>query len=269
MAKIKLRHVNTFKDRHGRLRHQCRIPGQKSFGLPGLPGSTEFMEAYQSALACASSVSSAIGASRTKAGTINAAIVGYYASKSFTDALAPETQRMRRNILERFHVTRAPSGQTYGDKWLATIERQHIIKLLGTLKPQAQKNWIKTIRGLMAFAVANNMRKDDPSAGVKAVKVRKSVGHMTWLEPQTAMYRERHKLGTVARLALELLLNIAARRHDAHVIGRQHIRDGKLCWRPHKTLRTTNKMLKVPILPEFQAALDAMSPCQEPHVLGQ
>ena len=134
---------------------------------------------------------------------------GYYASKSFTDALAPETQRMRRNILERFRVTRAPSGQTYGDKWLATIERQHIIKLLGTLKPHAQKNWIKTIRGLMAFAVANNMRKDDPSAGVKAVKVRKSVGHMTWLEPQTAMYRERHKLGTVARLALELLLNIS------------------------------------------------------------
>jgi integrase len=42
------------------------------------------------------------------------------------------------------------------------------------------------------------------------------------------------------------------------VIGHQHIRDGKLCWRLHKTLRTTNKMLKVPTLPEFQAALDAM-----------
>lgn len=58
--------------------------------------------------------------------------------------------------------------------------------------------------------------------------------------------------------ALELLLNIAARRHDAHVLGHQHIRDGKLCWRPHKTLRTTSKMLKVRLLPEFQAALDAM-----------
>jgi len=245
------------------------MPGQKSFSLPRLPGSAEFMAAYQTALAGASLASSDIGANRTKAGTINAAIVGYYESKSFTDGLAPETQRMRRNILERFRVTRAPSGQPYGDKWIATIERQHIIKLLETMKPHAQKNRLKTIRGLMAFAVANNMRKDNPSEGVKAIKLTRSLGHMTWLEPQIAMYRERHKLGTVARLALELLLNIAARRHDAHVIGRQHIRDGKLCWRPHKTLRTTNKMLKVPILPEFQAALDAMSPCQEPHVLGQ
>ena len=81
---------------------------------------------------------------------------------------------------------------------------------------------------------------------------------MTWLEPQIAMYRERYKLGTVARLALELLLNIGPRRHDAHILGHQHIRDGRLCFRPHKTLRTTNKMLKVPIMPEFQKALDAM-----------
>jgi integrase/recombinase XerD len=66
-----------------------------------------------------------------------------------------------------------------------------------------------------------------------------ATGHMTWLAPQIAQYREFHKLGTVARLALELLLNSAARRHDAHVIGEQHIRDAKLCWRPHKTLRTT------------------------------
>src|ERR1019366_10650757 len=46
--------------------------------------------------------------------------------------------------------------------------------------------------------------------------------------------------------------------------ARQHViisnRDGqkKLCWRPHKTLRITGKMLKVTIIPSLQAALDAM-----------
>jgi hypothetical protein len=49
-----------------------------------------------------------------------------------------------------------------------------------------------------------------------------------------------------------------SRRHDAHVIGQQHIRDGKLCWRPHKTLRSTGKMLSIPIMPTLQSALDAM-----------
>jgi integrase/recombinase XerD len=79
-----------------------------------------------------------------------------------------------------------------------------------------------------------------------------------WLAANPTQYREYHKLGTMARLALELLLNIAARRHDAHLIGQQHVRDGKLTWRPHKTERSTGKMLTIRILPELQAALDAI-----------
>jgi integrase len=86
----------------------------------------------------------------------------------------------------------------------------------------------------------------------------KTTGHMTWGDAQIAQYRERYALGTMARLALELMLNIAARRHDAHLIGRQHLRGGHLSWRPHKTLRTTAKVLTIRVLPELQAALDAM-----------
>ena len=47
MANIKLPHVNSFYDRHGRLRHQFRRRGYKKKLLPGLPGSAEFMDAYQ------------------------------------------------------------------------------------------------------------------------------------------------------------------------------------------------------------------------------
>jgi integrase/recombinase XerD len=250
MSRLRLKYVNSFRDRHGRIRHYVRRSGRKAVALPGLPGSADFMDAYQTALEGAPPPPD-IGASRTKTGTINAAIVGYYAHTSFTEGFAAETQKMRRAILERLRAE-------HGEKRIALLQRSHIVKLLEGMKPHAQKNWLKTLRGLMAYAVANNLRKDDPTEGVKAVKVVNSMGHMTWHEPQIEQYRQRHKLGTTARLGLELLLNIAARRHDAHVLGHQHIRDGKLWWRPHKTLRTTNKMLKVPILPEFQAALDAM-----------
>lgn len=51
---------------------------------------------------------------------------------------------------------------------------------------------------------------------------------MTWLEPQVAQYRERWPVCNMARLALELLLNIAARRHYAHLIGLTHIKGDKL-----------------------------------------
>ena len=59
----------------------------------------------------------------------------------------------------------------------------------------------------------------------------------------------------MARLAIELALNIAARRHDIRLIGRQHLRNGCLSWRPSKT---TGKLLTIRVLPELQAALDAM-----------
>jgi integrase/recombinase XerD len=213
MAQLRrLLHVNSFRDRHGRVRHYFRQRGRKALALPGIPGSAEFMAAYQVALA---DTPIKIGAERTVTGSVNAAIANYYSSEAFNDGLAPATQRMRRNILERFR-------NAHGDKRLALLERRHIVQLLEGMKPHARKNWLKTLRGLMAFAVINNLRADDPTAQVK-IKAPSSSGHMTWHEPQIAQYRDRHPVGTMARLALELLLNIAARRGDAHLLGYQHI----------------------------------------------
>lgn len=262
MADIKLKHVNKFLSR-GRWRYVCRPPGFKSMTIRGTPGSEAFMADYHDWLDKAG-VSGEIGASWTKSGSVDAAVVAYLKDDMFTKGLAGATQAMRRTILDRFRHTRGASGQLYGEKGIATIERRHVLAILEGMTRDAKKNWIKTLRGLMAFVVAKQMRTDDPTQGIKLEKPVKSMGHMTWLEPQVEQYRQRHPLGTVARLALELLLNIAARRYDAHVIGPQHViisnRDGikKLCWRPHKTLRSTGKMLKIPIIRSLQAALDAV-----------
>ena len=249
MTKIRLKFVNDFCDRHGKVRHYFRRPGFKSIPLPGLPGSVDFMEAYQTALAKVPGAE--IGARRTVSGTFNALIVAYYKHTVFTDDLAVATQNMRRPIIERFR-------EVYGDKRITHLQRVHVDKLLAGKKPHAQKNWIKAIRPLMAFAVSQNMCAVNPTDGVKPSKARKSDGHMTWQDEQIAMYRGHHALGTMPRLALELLLNIAARRGDAHLLGRQHISKGRLCWRPGKTKRTTGKSLEIGIIPELQTALDAM-----------
>jgi len=47
MTKIKLAYIQEFVDRHGTVRKA----GCKTVMLPGAPGSDEFMEAYQRALA--------------------------------------------------------------------------------------------------------------------------------------------------------------------------------------------------------------------------
>lgn len=250
MTRIRLAFVHEYRDRHGKLRRYFRRPGYKRVSLPGVPGSDEFMAAYQAALDLARPVE--LGAGRTIPGTIGALVVDYFKSDAFITALAPETQRMRRNILDRFRID-------HGDKRVITLERRNVVKLIEKRPIYAQKNWLKTIRGLMLFAVAENYRADDPTAGVKAAKPAvRSKGHMTWGAAQIAAYRNRHQLGTAARLAIELLLNVAARRGDAHRLGVQHVKDGKICWRPQKTIRSTDKMLSIAILPELQCALDAM-----------
>ena len=51
MAKIRLRFIQAFVDKKtGAPFHYFRRPGFARIRLPGMPGSTEFMEAYQQAL---------------------------------------------------------------------------------------------------------------------------------------------------------------------------------------------------------------------------
>jgi integrase len=251
MATIKLKHVNSFYDRHGKLRHLIRVPGQKAKTLPGAPGSEKFMAAYHAAMSLAGGIE--IGASRSQPGTFTTLIAEYYQSKIFTEGFAVATQQMRRAILERWR-------EAHGDKRVAHLRSQDVRRFLEQQKPYAQKNWLKTLRGVMLFAVAQNYRADDPTRDVRAIRVKKSLGQLGWDEPQIAAYRATHPLGTMARSAIELVLNTAARRGDAWQLGPQHIKDGKLCWRPNKTKRSTGKMLAIKMLPECQAALDAMPP---------
>jgi hypothetical protein len=75
MTRIRLAFIQEFTDRHGKRRIYFRRPGFKQIPLPGLPGSAEFMEAYQAALA-GDVAQRHIGSTRTKLGSINALVVG-------------------------------------------------------------------------------------------------------------------------------------------------------------------------------------------------
>src|SRR5215472_15491307 len=124
MTKIRLAYIQKFRDRHGRLRRYFRRPGSPRIALPGVPGSVEFMEAYQAALAGYELPRRDIGASRSAPGSVSAAIAAYYGHNSFRDAFSPATQQMRRAILERLRAE-------HGEKRIALLERPHIVKMLG------------------------------------------------------------------------------------------------------------------------------------------
>ena len=77
MTRLRLPFVNEFRDRHGKVRRYYRRPGCKAVPLPGLPGSAEFMAAYQAALTGVTVPPRLIGEARTVAGTVQAIVAAY------------------------------------------------------------------------------------------------------------------------------------------------------------------------------------------------
>jgi hypothetical protein len=247
-VKIPLRYLNVFNDRFGGQRIYYRAPGQRALVLPGPLGSPQFHAAYQAAVAA--SVPKAIGAERTRTGSFNELLVLYYSDESFTE-LAPATRRQRKQTLERFRVL-------YGDGLVRTLSPANVERILNSMKQHPGRTLRKALRHLMAYAIRAGWRQDDPTVGIRLRRMRRSEGHLTWGDVGIEKYRAKHLLGTVARLALELGLNVAARRGDAYLLGRQHVKDGRLVWRPNKTARSTGKVVAVRILPELEAAIAAM-----------
>jgi integrase len=241
MTSIKLAYVHEFCDRHGIVRRYFRRPGFKQLPLPGLPGSAEFMAAYQAALECQPL---AIGAKRTKPGSVNAALAGYYTSLEFR-SLAAGTQAMRRAILERFR-------RDHGDKSIATLPPKFIAATLGKMQPHAARNWLKAVRALAQFCLAQEMLAADPTQGIKLPRI-KSDGHHSWNEPEIAQFEAAHGVGTKPRLALALGLYTVQRRGDVIRMGRQHINNGVIHVRQEKTGTT----LRIPLHPALQAVLAA------------
>ena len=237
-------YVHHFLDRHGRPRFYFRRRGCKQVALPGLPWSPEFMAAYSAAFNEAPQAF--IGAKRVGPGSVNEAVARYLQSTAFTVALAPATQALRRAYLQSFR-------NAHGEKCLATMEARHVAQLLGSLRPYPQRNMLKALRGLMAFAVTEGLVRVDPTTSYKPTRIKDTGGFTPWTDVDIAKFEATHPVGSRARLALALLLFTGQRRGDVVRIGRQHIHDGVLSLKQNKT----GAQIDIPVLPELRLVLDA------------
>ena len=244
MSRIKLKFVQQWVDRRdGRVHRYVRRPGFAKVRLPGLPGSAEFMAAYEIAVAAA--VPAPIGAGRNRPGSLSAAIALYFGSFEF-HACAPGTQVMRRSILQKFRAA-------HGDKPLALLPQKFITHEFSKMRPHAARNWLGAIRALLQFAKAHGLCAQDATQGIKLPAI-KTDGYHTWNEQEIEQFEAHHPIGSKARLALALLLYTAQRRGDAIRMGRQHLRecvDVRLCEHGVRNILTvrqqkTGKPLVIP-----------------------
>jgi integrase len=235
------KYVQGFIDGHGKPRFYFRRPGFKQVPLPGLPWSPKFMGAYEEALA---GQPAQIGSVRVKPGTIRALAVSYYNSLGFR-SLKPSSQAIYRRIIDAL-------CREHGDKRAATLQREHIVKLMAGRKPGSANGLLKVLRAMMRHAVETALRADDPTRDVKAVSVRTD-GFHSWTDSEIDQFEARHAIGSRARLAFALLLYTGQRRSDVVRMGRQHIRNDALQVQQLKT----GAELSIPVHPALAAIIAA------------
>jgi integrase len=257
-------YVQAFRDRHGRARYYFRRPGFDRVALPGLPWSPEFMATHSAALG-GEKPAPAIGESRTHPGTVNAALVAYYASGAFRE-LAPKTRENRRSILERFRSARGQAGDTlsHGEKPLALLKPEHVNRLMAAMPAPTAISFCKTLRGFCQYCVKVGLIAVDPTASVKRPRY-KTAGFHTWTEEEIARFEATHAIGTKARLAFALLLFTAQRRGDVIRMGRQHVRAGVL----HVVQSKTGAALDIPIHPQLATIIAATPSDQLTFITSQ
>ena len=243
MSKKRPPFVSMYRDRHRKPRWRFRKSGlpetQTSFSFD----TPEWWGWYFAAL---KAERAPIADRRAGAGTFSALIAAYYEAADWK-LLRKATQRAYRGEIERF---RAVSG----DKRVRDLEPRHIARMMdlkaGT--PAAANNLLRVLRVLMKFAEERGWREDNPAAKVKKL-VYRSEGFKTWSEAEIAAFEKRWALGTLQRLAFDLLLYTGQRSGDVRIMTAGQIVDGYVRLRQEKTA----ELLEVPVHPALAASLAA------------
>lgn len=245
--------VTSYRDRHGAERWRWRKTGFKPYSFKAPYGSAEFDAEYQ---ACRAPLP--IGANRAAPGTVDDLVTRYLKSAAFLRPGAA-TQHSNRLILERFRAE-------HGEKPVAALTAAHVevILIAATKKRKEGKRWVggpegarklrKELRKLFHYAKAKaKLIAANPVEEADALPLHKSSGHHTWTEDEIARYQARHPLGTMPRLALEIMLWTGQRMGDAHRLGPSDLKGGRILYKQEKG----GKSLWLPAAPQLTAAITA------------
>lgn len=241
MAVIKLKYVNEYTDRTGKLRRYFRKHGKQLGPLPGAVGSEEFMAAYGAYLA----EKPRAAKTTLHADSLGKLIIDFYGSQMFTH-LKPSSRQLYRYALE-------PLAKEHGHRSASTMTAEHaekIIQRIGEKRPGMANLTRAVMRRVMQFAVKQKRRKDNPMIGIDPFK---GGEHHSWNDAELKQFEDKWRPGTRQRLAYALLLYTGQRVGDVARMSRADVSDGLI----HIIQEKTGAELYVPIAPELERAMKA------------
>jgi integrase/recombinase XerD len=248
--RIRFKHLVEDRDRHGNIRIYVRVPGRRKVRIRAPFGRDEFVIAYNAAVS--DHVAAPRQAREAKAGSFRHLCVLYYGSATFK-RLDKATQSWRRRALDSM-------CEKHAEKPVARMEPRHVRALRDERsdQPGAANTRLKALKALFAWACEEKpeIAPHNPTLGVRKIKYA-SDGHHSWSPEEIAQYRDRHPLGSKARLALDLLLYTGGRREDAVRFGLQNVRNNRVRFRQAKNEHRNPIDIDIPLHPELAASIAA------------
>lgn len=256
--------------RHGQVRvYFWRSKKHKRIRLRSTPGTPEFHTEYMEAFYGKSEIAS----QPINPGTLRWLCTEYYKSSAFKE-LEPETQTVRRRILEAICQMQWHNGGIVGSFRFSTMQPQSVAKIRDEKSetPDAANSYVKALRQLFAWACDPEYghAENNPAAAVKYLRSKNPDGHKPWTEADVLKFEARWPIGSKARLALDLFLYTGVRISDVVRLGKQMEKwftevseDGtaievqKLVFTEKKGSKHIVKSHSLPILPALRASVDA------------
>lgn len=208
----------------GNPRFYYRRSGGKAVPLPDLPkDDPRFVAAWAAAV----DAKPLLPKRQPRKGTIAAGVLAYRASQRFKD-LAPGTREYRNRILAKIEAD-------YGTALMQDLEPRHIRADMRKFAPHAANHRLKVWRALCALWTKDDMIEQDPAKLVSKPDLPSSDGHTPWTRDDVEAFRTHWPIGTMQRLALELILHTGAAIGDAVKLGPGNIKDGWITYKRGKT----------------------------------
>jgi integrase len=254
-----MKYLKAFRDRHKQWRIYLRKLGCKPVALPVPPGyqgpnkplppdCLEFLAAYQTAMTEPLAALKP-GEMRSAHGSVGWLVAEYFGSLDFLGR-PKSVQDKHRKHCEDFRVRR-------GDRMVRGLEQVHFEKRVAELvtTPAMANQYLAAMKDLMAYAVKRRLLGANPVVGIAKRAPGSPDGHHCWTPEQVEAFREKHAIGSKARLALELMVRLAFRRSDVIRLGPPDVRNGILKYVQHKMREHSPAKVEVPMPADLSAII--------------
>lgn len=164
---------------------------------------------------------------------------------------SPSFQNELKAISQKTYATKIKIiNQKLGDKKFKDISRKDVVELVDDLGEHSGAAVLAVLRRMIQWAHLRELITTDPTIGVKGKK-RSEKTYPPWEDKHIEAFRAYWRVGSMQRLAFELLYYTGMRAGDIIELGPRNIKDGHF----HKTAKKNGVKVVLEILEPLEACI--------------